>query len=217
MVEWWLAWDWPAAEAAFRRAIEIDPRGPPAHRSIAHVLSQMGRHEEARAAARYAHELDPLDPMLLAMASQIAFQSRDYRDAAARARQAIAIDQEFWIGHMQLGQAYEQTGEAELALAALERAERLSGGNSKPISLRGYLLARNGRSAEARQVISALETTRARGRYVPPYATALVYAGLGDANAVFEWLDRARAVRDVHLMFLTVDAKWDSYRLIRGS
>jgi hypothetical protein len=105
-----------------------------------------------------------------------------------------------------------QTGEAELALAALERAERLSGGNSKPISLRGYLLARNGRSAEAGQVISALETTRARGRYVPPYARALVYAGLGDGNAMFEWLDRARAVRDVHLMFLTVDSKWDSYR-----
>jgi predicted Zn-dependent protease len=64
----------------------------------------MGRHEEARAAACYAHELDPLDPMLLAMASQIAFQAGEYQDATARARQALAIDPEFWIGHMQLGQ-----------------------------------------------------------------------------------------------------------------
>jgi hypothetical protein len=34
----------------------------------------------------------------------------------------------------------------------------------------------------------------------------------GDADAAFEWLDRAYAARDVHLMFLTVDVKWDRYR-----
>jgi hypothetical protein len=39
-----------------------------------------------------------------------------------------------------------------------------------------------------------------------------VHAGLGDADAAFEWLDRAYAARDVHLMFLTVDVKWDRYR-----
>jgi hypothetical protein len=52
----------------------------------------------------------------------------------------------------------------------------------------------------------------ARERYVPPYAVALVYAGLGERDAVFEWLDRAYAARDVHLIFLPVDAKWDEYR-----
>jgi hypothetical protein len=29
---------------------------------------------------------------------------------------------------------------------------------------------------------------------------------------MFDWLDRAYAARDVHLMFLPVDAKWDEYR-----
>jgi hypothetical protein len=41
---------------------------------------------------------------------------------------------------------------------------------------------------------------------------ALVHAGLGEDERVFEWLDRAYAQRDVHLMFLTVDPKWDRYR-----
>jgi hypothetical protein len=35
---------------------------------------------------------------------------------------------------------------------------------------------------------------------------------LGDADAAFEWLNHAYAARDVHLMFLTVDVKWDRYR-----
>ena len=52
----------------------------------------------------------------------------------------------------------------------------------------------------------------ARERYVPPYAMALVLAGLGDREAVFDWLDRAYAARDVHLIYLPVDSKWDAYR-----
>jgi serine/threonine-protein kinase len=39
-----------------------------------------------------------------------------------------------------------------------------------------------------------------------------VHAGLGDRNAVFDWLNRAYTARDVHLFFLPVDPKWDAYR-----
>ena len=43
-------------------------------------------------------------------------------------------------------------------------------------------------------------------------ALALVHAGLGERDEVFECLDRAYTTRDVHLVFLTVDPKWDPYR-----
>jgi hypothetical protein len=41
---------------------------------------------------------------------------------------------------------------------------------------------------------------------------ALVLAGLDEHDSVFESLDRAYAARDVHLIFLAVDSKWDPYR-----
>jgi serine/threonine-protein kinase len=41
---------------------------------------------------------------------------------------------------------------------------------------------------------------------------ALVHAGLGEREAVFEWLDRAYHAHDVHLIYLPVDPKWDPYR-----
>jgi hypothetical protein len=112
---------------------------------------------------------------------------------------------------MMRGQACAQLGDADLALEALTIAARLSGGNSKPISLRGYLLATLGKLKDARQVLGMLDDV-SRNRYVPPYAMALVLAGLGEHDSVFESLDQAYAARDVHLIFLTVDSKWDPYR-----
>ena len=49
-----------------------------------------------------------------------------------------------------------------------------------------------------------------RELYVPPGAMALVHAGLGEREAVIDWLARAYDARDVYLIFLPVDSKWTS-------
>ena len=210
-VNWLLGWDWRAAETAIRLAIRLDPSNAAAHLSLGHTLSQMGQHAEAESAMARAREFEPLEPLTHALSAQVAFQARNYAAAVEHARRAILVDSQFWIGYMQLGQAYEQTGETDLALAALRDAARFSGSNSKATSLRGYLLARNGRANEAREVLRRLDLD-SRERYVPPYAMALVHAGLGDRKAAIEWLDKAYDARDVHLIYLPVDPKWDPYR-----
>ena len=89
--------------------------------------------------------------------------------------------------------------------------ERFSKANSKMISLRGYILARLGRTTEARDVLHTLETL-GRERYVPPYSMALVHAGLGERDAALQSLERGLQARDVNLVFLAVDPKWDPFR-----
>lgn len=210
-VSWMFDWNWAAAIASFRRAEALGP-GEALHQAIlGHVLSQVGRHEEARAYLKRAREMDPFSGMPHAMSSQVAFQARDFSAALEHARQAIAVDERFWIGHMMAGQAYAELGKADQAFDAFAEAARLSGGNSKPLSNKGHLLARTGRPAEARAILAAFASA-ARTRYVPPYALALIHAGLGERDAAFEWLERAYAARDVHLIFLTQDPKWDGYR-----
>jgi Flp pilus assembly protein TadD len=181
------------------------------HITLGHLLSQTGRHDMARAALQRARELDPLNPMAHAMSSQVEFQARNYDVALEHARRAIALDPEFWIGYIQQAQALDRMNRVDPALEALVKAGRFSGQNSKVLSLRGFILAKAGRSDEAREVLKTLEEA-ARDRYVPPYAMALVHAGLGERNAAFEWLERAFVARDMHLIFLTVDPKWDEYR-----
>jgi TolB-like protein/DNA-binding winged helix-turn-helix (wHTH) protein/Flp pilus assembly protein TadD len=160
-------WDWPAAEAGLRRALTLDPRSAISSLTLAHTLSQMGRHDEALLAARRARELDPLSPFMPALSSQVAFQARDYDEALEQARQAIVLDQEFWIGHMARGQALEQLGDHESALEALTTAARFSGQNSKALSLRAYILAKLGRTEDARAMLRTLESI-AQANYVPP-------------------------------------------------
>ena len=214
-VKFWLDWEWAAAESAFRKAIEFDPSYALAHRMLGLVLSQSGWHADAQPAVRRACELDPLDFVHQALSAQVAFNCHDVPAAVELAQRAIVLNPEFWIGHLQLAQAYEQLGRCDLAFEALDKAGPASGGNSKVLALRGYMLARAGRTGEAREVLNALEA-RSRERYVPPYATALIYAGLGQRDLALHWLERAYNEHDVHLAFLLVDPKWDEFRTDAG-
>ena len=156
--------------------------------------------------------LEPLSPMSHALSAQIAFQARDNAAATRHAKRATLVESQFWIGHMQLAQAYAHGEETDLALESLADAARFSGGeNSKTLSFRGYVMGRLGRRVEAEEALLALAAASAT-RYVPPYASALIHAGLGNSTAVFEWLDRAFTVRDVNLILLPSDPKWVPYR-----
>jgi DNA-binding winged helix-turn-helix (wHTH) protein/tetratricopeptide (TPR) repeat protein len=208
----WLGWDWSAAEAAYRRGIAFDPNLPLAHRMLGVVLSHSCRHDEARSSMQRARELDPLYVMHQSLSSHIAFDARDFRTALYFARQALVVDPEFWIAQLHLAQVAVELGDYDLALDALNKAGRLSAGNTKALSLRGYIFGKTGRVAESLEVLQTLEAV-ARERFVPPYAIALIHAGLGDTDLALEWLARAFDSHDVHLVFLPVDPKWDPFRI----
>lgn len=211
IVSFFLDWDWAGAETAFRKALALDPSYCLAHRTLGIALSHMRRDEQAQLAVRRARELEPLNAAHHALSAQVAFNVRDYSAAVQFARQAVVVDPESLIGYLQLGQAYEQLSNDDLALDALQKAGQFGGGNSKVLALRGYLFAKLGRAQEAGEVLATLEAL-SHERYVPPYMMALVHAGFNRRDAVFEWLARAYEAHDVHLIFLPVDPKWDPFR-----
>ena len=51
--------------------------------------------------------------------------------------------------------------------------------------------------------------------YVPPYAIAQVYIGLGESNLAFEWLDRAFKDRSTSMAYLRVDSSLNPLRADR--
>ena len=51
-----------------------------------------------------------------------------------------------------------------------------------------------------------------RDHYVPPYDNAQVSAGLGEAEQVFAWLDRAEGKQARHMGTLGVNPIMDAFR-----
>jgi hypothetical protein len=49
-------------------------------------------------------------------------------------------------------------------------------------------------------------------KFVTSYGVALIYAGLGEIDAAFTWLDRAFAERSNWLVWLRLDPRWDNLR-----
>ena len=210
-VSFWLDWDWSRAEQELRGAVLLNPSCVSGYRYLAHVLSNSGRHSEALAVMANACRVDPLSPALHAISGQLFFQARRFEEAEDRARYSLALNTDFWLAHLILGKVCEQTHRAAAALTEFDTAFRLSEGNTEALSLKGYTMAQMGRRTEAEQVMRTLLET-ARTRFVPPYNVALLCAGLGDSGTAYEWLEKARLIRDVHMVFLTVEPKWDTFR-----
>jgi len=211
MASFFMTWDWASADRSFRRAIELNPNYGIAHQFYAHFLSNSLRPREAISEIQKAREIDPLSPMPHALAGAIFAMAKRHGDALPLLQQALTIDPDFFPAHSIFGVLHQQTGKPDAAIEEFRKAYRLSRGNILQLAYQGHVLGQIGRRDEAEQIITTMDQI-AQNRFVPPYAFALVHAGLGDREAVFQWLERAYEMRDAVMVFLPVDPRWDSLR-----
>lgn len=210
-VSYFFDWDWPKAEKEYERALEINPNSPAAHWQHALLLSSLGKHDDAISEIDRAIRLEPLWPMTGALKGHVLFQARRYPEAIDYLLKTLELDNNFWITHIELGKSYQAAGQYAQALQSFGRAHELSQVTSETISLRGYTYAVSGDGEQARKMLRELEAL-ARQRYVPPYNFALLYMGLGNSAQALRWLEKAYREKDVHMVFLGVDPKWDQFR-----
>jgi TolB-like protein/Flp pilus assembly protein TadD/predicted Ser/Thr protein kinase len=186
-------WDWSGAAKELKRAIELDPRYPVAHQWYGGYLEATGRFSEAIAEEKRAQELDPLSLIINFEVGIAFYYARDYDHAIQQFRKTLEIEPNFPVAHAFLPAAYEQKGMKEEAIAGFQKAISLMQGGgewSQSMSGLGHAYAIAGRQAEARRVLDELKQ-RSRSQYVSAFAFALVYAGLGEKDATFTWLDKA--------------------------
>ncbi|HET8924715.1 MAG TPA: tetratricopeptide repeat protein [Candidatus Acidoferrum sp.] len=188
----------------------IEPRYALAHQWYASYLNAMGRLEEAQAELRRARELDPLSLMLNMSAADPYFFGREYRRAIKHLLATLEHDQRFFPAIFNLGRAYVQEKMYEEAIAALERAVRLSGNREGlPALAHAYALA--GREDDARKILKQLREKGA-GRYVASPLIARIHLGLGEIDAAFEWLRKGLDERSYWNVFLKMDPVYDPIR-----
>lgn len=96
-------------------------------------------------------------------------------------------------------------------MAALQKALRLLPENVFGGGL-GHVYAAAGREAEADECLRRLEALPP-DQYLEPYNMAAIFAGIGNVERAFEWLQRAYDDRSIWLAsFVIGDPSFDSLR-----
>ena len=105
-----------------------------------------------------------------------------------------------------------QKGLYDQAIPELQRSADPQSGDG--LAQLGYTYAMAGRKAEALKTLAELESLAER-RYSSPVRIACIYAGLGDKERAFEWLEKGFAGRSDHLTQLKTECMFDSLRTDR--
>jgi DNA-binding winged helix-turn-helix (wHTH) protein/TolB-like protein/Tfp pilus assembly protein PilF len=205
-------WDWPGAEAEFKRAIEINPNYATAHHWYAYYLAAMGRLDEAIYEIKRARELDPLSIIINTDVGEILYYARRYDEAIAVYRSSLEMDPNFGVARYLLAYAYEQKGMYEEAIIQFQKAMPLHAPNLK--RYRGWLgrcYALMGKRDEAVKILNELKELPKRQPGVP-LQMASIYAALGDKDQAFEWLEKTYEEHSYNMIQITMDPRHDSLR-----
>jgi TolB-like protein/DNA-binding winged helix-turn-helix (wHTH) protein/Tfp pilus assembly protein PilF len=205
------AWSWAESEREFKRAVELNPNYATAHEWYSYYLLALGRMEQAWTEVNRARELDPLSVVINTDVGFNYFYRHDYDGAIGQLRQTLAVSPKFPLAHLWLGRAYQQKKMYPEAIDEFNKTDEALPGWVVTLAGTGNAYGEWGHQAEAKQVLIRLDQM-SRGKYVTPYGVALVYAGLGDKEQAFAWLNKAYEGRNHWLVWLDRDPRWDRLR-----
>jgi TolB-like protein/DNA-binding winged helix-turn-helix (wHTH) protein/Tfp pilus assembly protein PilF len=197
-------WDWPGAEAEFRRALELNPGYANALHWRSHYLLAMGQTEEAFETAKRALDLDPLNQSINAHLGHHFIHSERYDDAVAQMKTTLEMNPASARCHALLGRAFEGKRMFREAKAEFQEAIRLSGEERQLRARLAHVYASEGNVEAAREMLNRLEK-ESPGSYVSPYALALAHTALGEYDRAFQYLARAYDLRQEELIYIKTD------------
>jgi serine/threonine protein kinase/Tfp pilus assembly protein PilF len=211
----WLDYDWTAAEASLRRAIEITPNNAQLHDSYAwNLLVPLGRFREAQTEMDAARRLEPFEPLWMLRKACVFYFERNFETAHSQLESIIQADPrncDHRTWHARTSEALGRYPEALQSYAVLGRliAEQPRT-PAESIAGRAVTLARAGDSNAARALLEGLQARSQEP--TTALAVAEVYAALGERDLAITWLETAYDHRDPAIIWIGVAPRLDSLR-----
>jgi Tfp pilus assembly protein PilF len=207
----YLDWDHAAAEAHFRKAIDLTPDDPVVASWFGDFLTDLRRFDEARAYFKRAQDASPrwLEPITFAANTYTIAGNPDF--AIPEQLRVLESEPHFGLGIHFLGRSYLVKGDYVHALQRLRKSNEVLGQVPFSMGDLGYALGRAGQRDEARRMLAELTDKRKRG-YYPAFPIAQIHLGLGDAGAALAWLERAAEERHLGFYLPSADPIYDAIR-----
>ena len=193
------------AEAEFRRLRDEVPAMVSGSVHLAAVCFMLGRADDAFDELERAERTDPLYPSLPAVKARLLLFSRETEAATASARDAIALHPGCVVSHVQYADILDFAGNPA-ALAEYRVASTIASDMPWIRAAEARCLARQGRCAEAREILDHLIANR-QAEFVDACHMAYLLDALGKRDEAFSELRRAAAEKSPMIPWLPVDTK----------
>ena len=151
----------------------------------------------------YANDLPPV--------VKLGDLARDFQGAVNQAWKTLAMEPRFAPAQLALGLAYQQMGLLEDAIVEFRNARVCSTHYPAATAALCHAYATAGQRSEALELMRELEV-QSRYRQVSAYWVGLINAGLGDGPSAIRCLQRALEERDVWLVWLAREPRFDGLR-----
>jgi non-specific serine/threonine protein kinase len=201
-------WDWPAAERAFRRSIELAPDSLGMRVWYPFLLAVHGRFEDAMREGRRLVEIDPLSMNAATSFAQALLIMRRYDDLLTMLNRALELEPNFPSALCFCGFAHLARNQFPQAIAFIERA---AAAVPHPFfqAIKGWFYALAGRPDEARQILDQV-TDIGRHSYVSPLTFAFLHHGLGELDLLRKYTEAAYHQHDGLLTFQLAGPLFDN-------
>ncbi len=205
-------WDWPGVEAETKRALELNPNSSLAHRRYAILLVCLGRPEEAIAEAKRGLEIDPVSSGTAWVLGWVYFFAHRYDEAIDGYGRALELDSSNIVGHLGLGDAYEQQGKFRESLADYQKSGVFSwgGGPGADAALASAYAKTGWRGFWGKSLELAKASPKAT--LADPNTIAVICARLDEKDQALEWLEKGYVERATWMVTLRVDPRFKNLR-----
>ena len=191
-------WDWAAAEASCRRALDLAPGNARVMNLAAALAMSRGRLEEAVALYRQAIAQDPLRPVAYSNLAAALHAAGRFKEAEAAYSKALELGPQRSSLHALLAHTLLAQGRGEEALAeALRESEECA----RLLAL-AIIHHAGGHRAESDAALDALID---RYQDSAAYQVAQACSTRGETELAFQWLERAYRQRDPGLSDMKCD------------
>ena len=205
VVRFGFEYDWAGARQAFQKALELNPNSADIHINYVWYLVMTGQFEEAIAKNLKAMELDPLTPVNNFCYGWTCLMARRYDEGIQFTKKLLDQDPLYPHARLRLSELYAAKGMDVLALEGTDQIEK------SQIPYLAWVYAVSKQPGKARALLGELTAMR-KSQYMDATFLARGYAGLGDRDKAFAWLETAFQERSPHLVTLKVFPGFDGLR-----
>ena len=206
-------WDFAGGEAEYKKGFALDPNDAMAHMWYGEDIAWLGRFDEAIVETDRAHQLDPLSPITANDVGLTRIWTHKYDDGIAACQKYAKEDPSFAPVHHCLTLGYWAKSMYPQMLAEYKIFGDLSGDKNEAAvasaMAEGY---RSGSWKAALEKALPVRLQQYKSGHTEAGSIAVLYAGLGDKDNAFQWLNAAYKDREVIMIRLKTDPWLDPLR-----